>query len=223
MTTLHYPARPVGAEFEATRSNWQEHARCRNLPPNLFFPQPTAAAQAEQAKAECRRCPVMEQCARWAMDNNIADGVWGGLTEEERRGVRRRGDRRHQYKAARDAERNGQILAVERGAELLALITAGTTDEAAAEWFDVSPAAIRRATRLLVPERATPRTDTTALERLLRHADELRHMNSSGLTPQKIATRLNTMRHIVEAGLAVLAQRDRFLAGHAGTGMEAAA
>jgi WhiB family redox-sensing transcriptional regulator len=49
--------------------------------------------QAEQAKAVCRRCPVIAACRSWAMDTNQESGVWGGLGEEERRALKRRHQR----------------------------------------------------------------------------------------------------------------------------------
>ncbi|GGQ34240.1 WhiB family transcriptional regulator [Streptomyces mutabilis] len=73
--------------------DWREHAECRTEDPDLFFPIGTtgpAALQAEQAKAVCRRCPVREQCLRWALDTGQSIGVWGGTSEMERRALKRR-------------------------------------------------------------------------------------------------------------------------------------
>jgi WhiB family redox-sensing transcriptional regulator len=44
----------------------------------------------EEAKQVCRRCPVMDDCLRWAIDSGQDAGVWGGLSEDERRAVKRR-------------------------------------------------------------------------------------------------------------------------------------
>lgn len=38
----------------------------------------------------CMKCPVLDDCAEYALDNRIEFGVWGGLTEEDRRKIRRR-------------------------------------------------------------------------------------------------------------------------------------
>ncbi|MEU6977616.1 MULTISPECIES: WhiB family transcriptional regulator [unclassified Streptomyces] len=77
--------------------SWRADAACREVDPDLFFPVgvgPTALAQAEEAKEVCHRCPVREQCLRWAMDDSRqVTGVWGGLTETERRSLRRRSRR----------------------------------------------------------------------------------------------------------------------------------
>jgi WhiB family redox-sensing transcriptional regulator len=78
---------------------WRDHAACRHEDPDLFFPigdTGPALVQQEQAKSVCRRCPVQEQCLRWALDSGQTLGVWGGTSENERRALRRRaGSRRH--------------------------------------------------------------------------------------------------------------------------------
>ncbi|NED11333.1 MULTISPECIES: WhiB family transcriptional regulator [unclassified Streptomyces] len=76
--------------------NWRMHAACRDEDPDLFFPIGStgpALVQAEEAKAVCRRCPVQEECLRWALENNQDSGVWGGLGENERRALKRRSRR----------------------------------------------------------------------------------------------------------------------------------
>ena len=73
--------------------DWREFAACREEDPELFFPigtGPAADAQAERAKAVCRRCPVLEQCLTYALSSGQDAGIWGGLTEDERRALRRR-------------------------------------------------------------------------------------------------------------------------------------
>ena len=74
--------------------DWRDHADCRiqGINPEGFFPSGTTGGhvlQAEQAKAFCRGCPVVESCARWAIDKHIEHGVWGGLDEDQRRHIRR--------------------------------------------------------------------------------------------------------------------------------------
>jgi WhiB family redox-sensing transcriptional regulator len=71
--------------------DWRNYAACRNVDPDLFFPLGTEGAslpQIEQAKQVCRTCPVSKTCLRWALDSGDT-GVWGGTTDEERRGQRR--------------------------------------------------------------------------------------------------------------------------------------
>jgi WhiB family transcriptional regulator, redox-sensing transcriptional regulator len=73
--------------------DWRERAACRDEDPELFFPlsdQGPGARQADEAKAVCARCPVRERCLEYALDNGLDHGIFGGLTETERRGLRRR-------------------------------------------------------------------------------------------------------------------------------------
>ncbi|HEX7107560.1 MAG TPA: WhiB family transcriptional regulator [Acidothermaceae bacterium] len=75
-------------------SEWRDDAACRDEDPELFFPighGPAAQAQIAAAKAVCARCPVVRECLAWALENGQDAGVWGGLTEEERRALRREG------------------------------------------------------------------------------------------------------------------------------------
>jgi len=72
----------------APRLDWKEQAACRTLDTSLFFPDSEADAAA--AKEVCARCPVREACLEFALTTRQHDGIWGGLTENERRRVRRR-------------------------------------------------------------------------------------------------------------------------------------
>jgi WhiB family redox-sensing transcriptional regulator len=76
---------------------WRKGAACRTEDPELFFPVGTsgpALLQVEQAKAVCHRCPVTDRCLAWALETGQDAGVWGGMSEDERRVVRRRGGMR---------------------------------------------------------------------------------------------------------------------------------
>jgi WhiB family transcriptional regulator, redox-sensing transcriptional regulator len=71
---------------------WVYQARCRDTDPELFFPIGTtgpAAVQIAAAKAVCAKCEVRAQCLEWAMTTGQDAGVWGGMSEEERRALRR--------------------------------------------------------------------------------------------------------------------------------------
>jgi WhiB family transcriptional regulator, redox-sensing transcriptional regulator len=73
--------------------DWRHRALCRDEDPELFFPIGTtgpAVVQIEQAKAVCRRCPVTQSCLEWALSSGQDSGVWGGLSEDERRALKRR-------------------------------------------------------------------------------------------------------------------------------------
>ncbi len=68
--------------------DWRHDAICRDEDPELFFPignTGPAILQIEEAKQVCRRCEVREQCLQWALEAGQDHGVWGGLSEDERR------------------------------------------------------------------------------------------------------------------------------------------
>lgn len=72
---------------------WRDLAACAGFDPELFFPAGEtgpAAEQIRQAKRVCAGCEVQEDCLTYAIETNQVAGVWGGLTEDERRPVRRR-------------------------------------------------------------------------------------------------------------------------------------
>lgn len=68
--------------------HWTERAHCRGLDPDQFFVR--GAAQARRAVRVCQACQVKQECLRYALDNDIDFGVWGGLTERQRRAYQRR-------------------------------------------------------------------------------------------------------------------------------------
>src|SRR4051794_8065333 len=73
--------------------DWRHRSACLDEDPELFFPignTGPAILQIEEAKAVCRRCEVREQCLQWALDAGQDHGVWGGLSEDERRALKRR-------------------------------------------------------------------------------------------------------------------------------------
>ncbi|BDT39633.1 WhiB family transcriptional regulator [Streptomyces antibioticus] len=78
-------------------TNWRAASVCKDEDPELFFPignTGPALLQIEEAKAVCRRCPVMERCLQWALESGQEHGVWGGTDEDERRRMRRRAARK---------------------------------------------------------------------------------------------------------------------------------
>ncbi|UKD50849.1 WhiB family transcriptional regulator (plasmid) [Amycolatopsis sp. FU40] len=72
-------------------SDWRHAAACRDENPELFFPVGTAGPalqQAARAKAVCRRCPVRANCLAEALATGQGFGVWGEMSEDERRSLR---------------------------------------------------------------------------------------------------------------------------------------
>jgi WhiB family redox-sensing transcriptional regulator len=70
-----------------SNADWAVRAACRATDPDALFVQ--GAAQ-NRAKAVCAGCPVRTECLADALDNRIEFGVWGGMTERERRALLRR-------------------------------------------------------------------------------------------------------------------------------------
>lgn len=74
---------------------WRHLAACRGHNPDYWFPQQSRTATtitpaAQKAITICKTCPVQQQCATWATNKPETHGIWGGLTAEQRRGIRRR-------------------------------------------------------------------------------------------------------------------------------------
>ena len=75
------------SEGAAEPQAWVAASACRNADPDELFV--TGAAQ-NRAKAVCMGCPVRTECLSDALDNQVEFGVWGGMTERERRALLRR-------------------------------------------------------------------------------------------------------------------------------------
>lgn len=71
---------------------WQRLANCLGLPPDVFFPE--RGESTREAKEVCRGCVVRSECLDFAVNNGERFGIWGGLSERERRKVRRARARR---------------------------------------------------------------------------------------------------------------------------------
>ncbi|MFI9755781.1 WhiB family transcriptional regulator [Streptomyces collinus] len=70
-------------------TNWQPHGVCHGMDPEdadaTFFPLPRDHEAIAEAKELCAPCPVRRDCLNYALENDLKEGVWGGLTEAERR------------------------------------------------------------------------------------------------------------------------------------------
>ena len=86
------PKTPGPGLMSAIPVTWRDVAACLDVDPELFFPTGItrpALRQIAEAKAVCHRCEVAETCLRWAIESRQDTGVWGGLSEEERRILKR--------------------------------------------------------------------------------------------------------------------------------------
>jgi WhiB family redox-sensing transcriptional regulator len=73
--------RRIGA-WDVSRTAWVLKARCLSIDPDELF---VRGAAQRKATAICRHCPVVAECLADALDNQIEFGVWGGMTEHQRR------------------------------------------------------------------------------------------------------------------------------------------
>jgi WhiB family redox-sensing transcriptional regulator len=93
-------------------ARWRELAACRGVGLDLFFPE--RGESAEPARQVCAACPVRQPCLDYAITNRISHGIWGGLTERERRALRSgwvRSSRRDRDRAVLAAEAAGYTAA----------------------------------------------------------------------------------------------------------------
>lgn len=73
---------------EIAGETWQDSALCRETDPEAFYPE--RGASPGPAKRICGLCDVKAECLSYALAHNERFGIWGGLSEEERRHLRRR-------------------------------------------------------------------------------------------------------------------------------------
>jgi WhiB family redox-sensing transcriptional regulator len=66
-----------------TAPSWAAEGLCAQTDPEIFFPEKGGAVKA--AKRVCAGCPVKGECLEYALENQERFGVWGGLSERERR------------------------------------------------------------------------------------------------------------------------------------------
>ena len=67
---------------------WQDRAACFGVDSDIFFP--VTEDEAGPALTFCNSCRIKEECLAWALKNGERYGVWGGLTEQQRRRLQRR-------------------------------------------------------------------------------------------------------------------------------------
>ncbi|WP_053804460.1 WhiB family transcriptional regulator [Streptomyces rimosus] len=81
--------------------SWHRRGQCHGLDPatadRLFFPGPRNRAAIARAKQMCNTCPVRQLCLTTALDTDTKEGIWGGLTEAERRPFHEKAEHRLDY------------------------------------------------------------------------------------------------------------------------------
>jgi WhiB family redox-sensing transcriptional regulator len=73
---------------EEAEVSWQERALCAQTDPEAFFPEKGGSTR--EAKKVCVSCEVRAECLEYALENDERFGIWGGLSERERRKLKRR-------------------------------------------------------------------------------------------------------------------------------------
>lgn len=73
---------------DAGALGWQERALCAQTDPEAFFPEKGGSTR--EAKRVCASCDVRSECLDYALENDERFGIWGGLSERERRKLKRR-------------------------------------------------------------------------------------------------------------------------------------
>jgi WhiB family redox-sensing transcriptional regulator len=108
-------------------ARWRRLAACHGTDLNLFYPE--RGESAEPARQVCAPCPVRQPCLAYALSNRITHGIWGGLTERERRPL--------QTRWVQDARRD-------RDRAIVAADAAGYTTAAIAHSFGLSRTSVIR-------------------------------------------------------------------------------
>lgn len=76
----------LGSESDGPLA-WQDQALCAQTDPEAFFPEKGGSTR--EAKAVCKVCAVREECLSYALKSDERFGIWGGLSERERRRIKR--------------------------------------------------------------------------------------------------------------------------------------
>ena len=75
------------SDDDAEEIGWQDQALCAQTDPEAFFPEKGGSTR--EAKKVCRSCDVRAECLEYALENDERFGIWGGMSERERRRLKR--------------------------------------------------------------------------------------------------------------------------------------
>ena len=78
----------LGIGLETEGQSWQERALCAQTDPEAFFPEKGGSTR--EAKRICQACAVRDECLEYALEHDERFGIWGGLSERERRKLKKR-------------------------------------------------------------------------------------------------------------------------------------
>ena len=126
--TADQPRHPTPALPAPVPAGWQYRAACRGTDLSVFFL--GRGESAEPARQVCAACPVRQPCLDYALNHAITHGIWGGLTERDRRPLRV-----HHSAAARQ----------QRDEAITAAAAAGSTKAAIGRAFGLAATSVTRA------------------------------------------------------------------------------
>jgi WhiB family redox-sensing transcriptional regulator len=86
IVSLVHDALGIGVD-DAGEQSWQDRALCAQTDPEAFFPEKGGSTR--EAKRVCRSCDVRAECLEYALGHDERFGIWGGLSERERRRLKR--------------------------------------------------------------------------------------------------------------------------------------
>jgi WhiB family redox-sensing transcriptional regulator len=84
---LTVTAEDNGPDGDEDGLGWQERALCAQTDPEAFFPEKGGSTR--EAKKVCKVCEVRPECLEYALDNDERFGIWGGVSERDRRDLKR--------------------------------------------------------------------------------------------------------------------------------------
>jgi WhiB family transcriptional regulator, redox-sensing transcriptional regulator len=88
MTEVIVPlAQVIVSPEDVDELGWQDQALCAQTDPEAFFPEKGGSTR--EAKRICRSCEVRAECLEYALENDERFGIWGGMSERERRRLKR--------------------------------------------------------------------------------------------------------------------------------------
>ncbi|MET9127007.1 WhiB family transcriptional regulator [Streptomyces sp. NPDC004528] len=90
----------------SARAEWREHAACGSSDADGLF---ADSARQRQAKTVCAGCPVRVECLAEALDDRVEFGVWGGMTERDRRALLRRKPNVASWLSVLEAAQNSMV------------------------------------------------------------------------------------------------------------------
>lgn len=153
-------------------NHWQDRAACKTADAEaIFFPVSTTDVTIAAAKEICRSCPVIDACARFALERREPHGVWGGMSEKERKAALR----------SRPVPIAHRIVSSRR-ADWDAAVATGATDWGVARLLGTTVPVVQQVRALIAAEE----NDAEALDEA---ADELTATSSTAAYSEAIVAR----------------------------------